>query len=204
MAKYFILDPEHIRMRIIDQAAEIIRNGGIVAYPTDTNYGFGCDIFNKKAIERVYWLKNKDPKQPLSFVCADLKDLSRYAVVENFAFKLMQRLLPGPYTFVLRATKLVPRLMLTQRKTVGIRVPDNPIALAIVKTLGHPIVNTSVRLHGSGIFTDPQEIRLQFGSEVDAVIDGGIIVSEPSTVVEMMSSPPEVLRYGKGETHWFE
>ncbi len=186
------IDPNNPQKRLVNQAVQTLDKGGIIIYPTDTFYGIGCDLFNKKTIKRVYQLKNRPLSKPFSFVCADLKDISLYAQVSNYAYRIMKRLLPGPYTFVLEGTRLVPKLMLAKRKTVGIRVPDNKICLEIVKGLGRPIISTSVDLDNPSILHDI------YSSLVDMVIDGGVIAYEPSTVVSLMDNNPEVIRKGKG------
>ena len=132
------INPDNPQMRLINRIADILKNGGLIAYPTDTYYGIGCDIMNKRSIERIYQLKQRSKNQPFSFICADLKNISRYAKVSNYAYKTMRRLLPGPYTFILAGSKLVPKIMLTKRKTAGIRVPANNICLDLVKALGNP------------------------------------------------------------------
>ncbi|MBN2054879.1 threonylcarbamoyl-AMP synthase [bacterium] len=197
------IDPNYPKKRLILQVVETLRGGGIIVYPTDTTYGIGCDLYNRRAIERVYKIKRKDRKKPLSFICADLKDLSRYAQVDTWAYKYMRKLLPGPYTFILQASKQVPKILMTNRKTVGIRVPDNYICREILQELTTPIISTSVRLGEGEIYTDPQLIEDQLGGQLDLVIDGGILVSEPSTVVELIDPPPRILREGKGDTSYF-
>ena len=137
------INQKHPEPRKIRQVVEVLANGGIIAYPTDTFYGIGCDLLNKASIEKIYLLKRRPKHQPFSFICSDLKNISEYAQVTNYAYKTMRRLLPGPYTFVLEGSRMVPRIMLTKRQTVGIRVPDHPICLAIVEALGHPIISTS-------------------------------------------------------------
>ena len=135
------INPDDPQLRLIQRVANILKRGGLIAYPTDTYYGIGCDILNKRAIEKIYLLKQRDKSQPFSFICADLKNISQYAKVSNYAYKTMKRLLPGPYTFILTGTKLVPKIMLTKRKTAGIRVPANNICLALVRALGNPIIS---------------------------------------------------------------
>ncbi len=170
--------------------------GGLIIYPTDTFYGIGCDLFHKGAIHRIYQLKRRPLRKPFSFVCANLKDISLYAQVSNYAYRIMKRLLPGPYTFILEGTRLVPKLMLTRRRTVGIRVPDNKICLDIVKALGRPIISTSVHID------DPSVIHNIYSPSVEMVIDGGVISHEPSTVVSLINDRPEVIREGKGEINF--
>lgn len=199
----FRINPSNPQKRLIDKAVEILEDGGIIAYPTDTIYGFGCDMYNKKAIQRIYQIKKRDPQKPFSFICSDLKNISLYAQVTNQAYKIMKRCLPGPYTFILLGTKLVPKIMLTKRKTVGIRVPNNNICLALVKTLGHPIISTSVGLSGGKVFSDPSFIEETFGSQIDVTIDGGILASQPSTIISLIDDNIEVIREGLGEFRQF-
>jgi tRNA threonylcarbamoyl adenosine modification protein (Sua5/YciO/YrdC/YwlC family) len=198
------INSDNPQMRLIRKAVEILRNGGIIVYPTDTVYGLGCDLFNKKGIETIYEIKHRSTKQPFSFICADLKDISNYALVSNYAYKNMRRLLPGPYTFVLEASRLVPKILLTKRKTVGIRVPDNNICLTIVRELGHPVISTSATTGEDEILSDPQEIDAQYGRTVDVVIDGGILALEKSSVVSFIDDIPEVIRTGKGDVSSFQ
>ena len=186
-------------MRLIHKAVDILRQGGLVIYPTDTVYGLGCSLFNKKGIEKIYELKKQNKKQPLSFICADLKDISRYAQVSDFAYKTMKRLLPGPYTFVLEASRLVPKIILPKRQTTGIRVPDNAICLALVGELGEPIISTSVKNDKGEFISDPREIEETFRRRVDLVIDGGILSPEPSSILSLINDEVEVIRAGKGD-----
>ena len=186
------INPDNPQKRLITKVVETLDQGGVIIYPTDTFYGIGCDLFNKKPIRRVYQLKKRPLSKPFSFICADLKDISLYAQVSNNAYRIMKRTLPGPYTFVLEGTRLVPKLMLTSRKTVGIRVPKNKICLSIVKQLGRPIISTSINSK------DPSIIHDEYASLVDMVIDGGVISYEPSTVISLVDDNPEVIREGKG------
>jgi tRNA threonylcarbamoyl adenosine modification protein (Sua5/YciO/YrdC/YwlC family) len=197
------INPQNPQPRLIRQVVEVLNKGGVIAYPTDTVYGFGCSLYNKKGIERIYLIKRSEKNQPFSFICADLKDISLYCKVSNYAYKTMKRLLPGPYTFILEGTKLVPKIMLTRRMTAGIRVPNNPICLSVVKGLGHPIISTSARLPGGEVLYDPAEIEGQLGNALDLVIDGGLSVSEPSSVIDLTEDRPKVLRKGKGDVSSF-
>ncbi|MFO8164792.1 MAG: L-threonylcarbamoyladenylate synthase [Thermodesulfobacteriota bacterium] len=187
------LNQDNPQKRLIKKVVQVLDQGGLIIYPTDTFYGIGCDLFNKKSIKQIYQLKKRPLTQPFSFVCANLKDISLYAKVSNNAYRIMKRSLPGPYTFVLEGTRLVPKLMLNKRRNVGIRVPDNKICLEIVKSLGRPIISTSVDLE------DPSVIHDTYSSFVEIVIDGGVISHEPSTVVSLIDDNPEVIREGKGE-----
>jgi len=194
------IDPEKPQEQFIKWVAEILRKGGVIACPTDTVYGIGCDMFNSEGLERIYRIKNIPRSKPLSFICADLRDLSQYAQVSNSGYKIMKRLLPGPYTFILRASRQVPRVMMTHQRTVGIRVPSNDICLALVKELGRPIVSTSAAVTANEVLSDPVEIDQKFGTLLNLVIDGGILVSDPSTIIDLTDDEHvEVLREGKGD-----
>jgi len=198
------INQQNPQQRLILKVVEILKNGGVVVYPTDTYYGIGCDIMNKKAIERIYQLKQRSKSKPFSFVCSSLKNISLYAKVSNYAYKTMKRLLPGPYTFILEGSKLVPKIMLTKRKTAGIRVPDNPICLALVKELGNPIITTSATMPDGTIFHDASLIQDYFGKRIDVVIDGSIVPGQPSSVILLIDDIPEVIRKGLGEVSIFE
>lgn len=197
------IDSQNPQDTLISKVADMLKEGGVIAYPTDTVYGIGCDIFRKDAIEKVYQIKKLPKAKPLSFICADLKEISKYAIVSNFAYKTMRRLLPGPYTFVLRATSLVPRIMLTKRRTVGIRVPDSPICLALVRGLGHPVITTTASVEEDEVLSDPVEIDKKFGPLLNLVIDGGPLISDPSSVIDLSDDAPKVLREGKGDVSIF-
>ncbi len=198
------INPKNPQGRLITHVVDTLKKGGIIAYPTDTYYGIGCDIMNKKAIEKIYQLKQRNKTKPFSFICSDLKDISHYAKVSNYAYKTMRRLLPGPYTFVLEGSKLVPKIMLTKRKTAGIRVPDNTICLAIVEALGNPIITTSATKPNGTIFYDPSLIHDYFQARIDIVIDGGPVPGNPSSVISLIDDIPEVLRRGTGDVSIFE
>ena len=192
------------QLRLIHKVVEILKKGGIVVYPTDTYYGIGCDIMNKKAIERIYQLKQRDKSKPFSFICSGLKNISDYAKVSNYAYKTMKRLLPGPYTFILEGSRLVPKIMLTKRKTAGIRVPDNPICLSLVNELENPLLTTSATMPDGTIFHDASLIHDFFGNRIDAVVDGSILPGQPSSVISLIDDIPEVIRKGMGDVSIFE
>jgi tRNA threonylcarbamoyl adenosine modification protein (Sua5/YciO/YrdC/YwlC family) len=198
------INPENPQPRLIAKVVETLQNGGVVAYPTDTTYGIGCSIFSKKGVERIYTIKQRDRKKPFSFICSDLAEIARYAKVSNYAFKLLRRLLPGPYTFVMEANSVVPDLLLTKQRTVGIRMPNNPICLAIVKELGHPIVTTSANLSGEDPIGNPWQVECDLGKLLDLVIDGGDLSADVSSVVSIIGDRPEVLRKGVGDVSWCE
>jgi len=198
------INPHNPQQRLITRVVDELKRGGVLGYPTDTNYGIGCDIMNKKAIERIYQLKQRDKSKPFSFICSGLKNISYYAKVSNYAYKTMRRLLPGPYTFILEGSKLVPKIMLTKRKTAGIRVPDNQICLALVEELGHPIITTSATMPDGSILNEASLIHDVFKNRIDVVIDGSIVSGKPSSVVSLINDEPEVLRKGMGDVSIFE
>ena len=183
--------------RQVGRIAEIIKQGGLVVYPTDTIYGLGCDMMNKRSVEKVYQMKGKDRKHPLSFICPDLKDIARFAVVSNIAYRLMKRILPGAYTVILPASREAPRLMMSKSATVGIRVPDHPVRQMLLENLDNPIVTTSVPSPENVQFDDPEEIahRLPF---LDGIINCGLIAPQPSTIIDLTTDVPRLIRQGKG------
>ncbi|OPY90782.1 MAG: Threonylcarbamoyl-AMP synthase [Syntrophus sp. PtaU1.Bin208] len=197
------INSQNPQTRLIKKVSEVLLDGGIVIYPTDTVYGLGCSLFNKRGIEKIYEIKKRNKKQPLSFICADLKDISRYAQVTDFAYKTMKRYLPGPYTFILQASRLVPKIILPKRQTTGIRIPDNRICMAMVAELGQPIISTSVKADDDTYLNDPEEIERIFKHRVDVIINGDIPSSEPSTVISLIDDYVEILRVGKGDVSEF-
>jgi tRNA threonylcarbamoyl adenosine modification protein (Sua5/YciO/YrdC/YwlC family) len=198
------INTENPQPRLIAKVVDILSKGGIIAYPTDTTYGIGCSIYSKRGIERIYSIKQRDKKKPFSFVCNDLSDIARYARVSNYQYKVMKRLLPGPYTFVLTASSLVPDLLVTKQKTVGIRIPDNRICLAIVRELGHPIITTSANRSGEEPIGDPNDVDRGLGKQLDLVVDGGFLSTCVSSVVSLIDDSPSVLRKGVGDVSWCE
>ena len=198
------INPINPQERLVKRVVEHLKKGGIIAYPTDTFYGIGCDIMNKKAIERVYQIKQRQKNKPFSFICSNLKHISLYAKVSNYAYRTMKRLLPGPYTFILEGSKLVPKMMLTKRKTAGIRVPDHRICLSLTEALGNPILSTSATLPDGEVLMDPSLIHDRLNSNLDMVIDGGSTPGRPSSVISLMGDYPEVLREGLGDVSSLE
>jgi len=192
------IDPQQ---RLINQVVEILKGGGIIIYPTDTIYGLGCDIFQHRAVERICQIKNIQPsKANLSFVCYDLSDLSKYAKqLSTPVYRTLKQHLPGAYTFILEASREVPKILKTKKDTVGIRVPDNKIARCIVKELGNPILSASLPSENVEDYTDPDIIHERFEKLVDVVIDGGIGGIVPSTIIDFTKAEPEVVREGAGE-----
>jgi len=193
------VDAEHPQPRHVERAVQLLSNGGVIAYPTDTYYGLGCDLFSKKAIEKLYQLKERNRKKPLSFLVPDLSDVAKYALVSNFAYRTMKSLTPGPFTFILPATRQVPEMMMTKQKQVGIRVPDAPLARALAAGLGHPIVTTSATNRDGDPLIDPKDIKEVLGHGLDLILDGGLMENEPSTVLSLIGDELEVLREGKGK-----
>lgn len=200
MALLLQLHPDNPNPRNLRTIIDCLKGGGVIVYPTDTIYGFGCDIFQPKAIERICRIKNIDPqKAQLSFVCYDLSDMSKYTKsISTPLYRMLKSYLPGPYTFILPASKEVPKLLQTKRHTIGIRVPDNNIARSIVKELDHPILSASLPGEMVEEYTDPEMIADKFNKLVDIVIDGGIGGMMPSTVVDCTSDSYEILREGAG------
>ena len=192
------IHPRSPQNRYVKIAAEVLSSGGLVIYPTDSVYGLGCGLFDKKAIARIYQIKGNDKRKLLSFICPDLKEIAAYAYVPNPAYKIMRHLLPGPYTFILTATRQVPRILLENRKTVGIRVPDNPICQALLAEFGSPIISTSACLHDQAYLSDPDEIAETFANTADLFLDAGPGGLVPSTIVDLTGQEPVLVRQGKG------
>ena len=198
------INPDNPQPRHIKQIAEKLRSGAVICYPTDTVYGIGCDIFNQKAIKRIYQIKKRAKHKPFSFMCSSLKNVNDYGHVSNMAYRIMKKALPGAFTFVLSASKLVPKIMITKQKTVGIRVPDNNICLALIEELGNPILTTSAILDKDGDpLSEAYEFDMLLGNMVDLIIDGGMVFPDPSTIVSFTGDEPGVLRQGKGDISQF-
>lgn len=206
MAQFFQIHPDNPQLRLIRNAVEIIRQGGVVIYPTDSSYALGCHIGDKTAMERIRAIRRLDQKHDLTLVCRDLSEIAIYAKVENHHYRMLKTLTPGPYTFIHKATKQVPRrLQHPKKKTIGIRVPDNNIVRELLAVLDEPLMSTTLILPGEELpLIDPYEMRELLGHQVDLVIDGGYCGMEDSTVVDMVDETPVVLRAGKGDTSLFE
>jgi tRNA threonylcarbamoyl adenosine modification protein (Sua5/YciO/YrdC/YwlC family) len=196
------INSENPQPRLVGRVVDLLKNSGIIAYPTDTTYGIGCSIFNKKGIERIYLLKQREKKKPFSFICSEISEVAKYAKVSNYAFKVLKRYLPGPYTFVLSASSIVPDLLVTKQKTVGIRIPSNRICLEIVSALGHPIITTSANISGEDPIGDPEEVDRKLGKQLDIVVNGGVLSAEVSSVISLINDVPVVLRKGVGDVSW--
>lgn len=192
-----VLTCDPVKGKAIHRAVEVLRSGGVIVYPTDTVYGMGCDLLNPQAVDRVYFLKRMPRRKPLSLICSDLGQIAEYAQLTNTAYRLMKRLLPGPYTFILTATRLVPRVMMSKQRTVGIRMPDNEICLSLVRELGNPLVNTSASGDADEVVSDPEAIQEAY-PEIDLMLDAGMLRSEPSTILDVTRDVPVVVREGKG------
>ncbi len=201
MGTVFQTNPINPQKRHILRVVEVLEAGNLVAYPTDSTYGIGCDLNNKRAIERVYEPKKRDRQKPVSVICADIPSLSRYAVISNASYRILRKCLPGPYTFILPATPLVPRIMLTPRKTVGVRIPDHTIVHEIVQALGRPLISTSATLPDGTILNDPIRIEKIFRGLIEIVIEGDC-PGKLSTVVDLTEDEPVLLRAGIGDASW--
>jgi tRNA threonylcarbamoyl adenosine modification protein (Sua5/YciO/YrdC/YwlC family) len=190
---------------LVARAVDVLRKGGVAVVPTDTVYGLACGLEFPASIKRIYELKNLDPKKPLALLVADMTTIGTYARgVTTPVFRMMKRVLPGPYTFIFNASPEVPKIMLRKRRTIGIRMPDNPILLAVLEELGTPLMTTSIRTRDDDFINDPITIEEVYGPRVDLLIDGGPLKPEPSTVVDFSSGEPEILREGKGNIEALE
>jgi tRNA threonylcarbamoyl adenosine modification protein (Sua5/YciO/YrdC/YwlC family) len=201
--EFFELHPDNPQIRSINKAVDVLRQGGIIIYPTDTVYGIGCDIFHRDALERMFQIKSNGKEKYFSFVCSDLKDIARYAKVNDYAYRTMKHLLPGPFTFILPAAREVPKKLWSKRKTVGIRIPQNDISLHIVRELGHPIISTSVTDKGGDIMNNPDDIKELFDKQVDLMLSVGPLFGLPSSVIDLSEDQPEVIREGAGDVSLF-
>jgi tRNA threonylcarbamoyl adenosine modification protein (Sua5/YciO/YrdC/YwlC family) len=193
------IHPVNPQGRHLKTAVNVLRDGGLIIYPTDSIYGLGCDLFNKRAIEKIYQIKGNDKRKYLSFICSDLKNISKYAYVPNAAYKVMRHLLPGPYTFILNATREVPKVLLEKRKTVGIRVPDNRVCQSLLAEFGNPIISTSASLPEQDYIGDPDLIESTFANRVELFLDSGPGGLRPSTVIDLTEGEPLLVRQGKGK-----
>ncbi|HHT7859882.1 TPA: L-threonylcarbamoyladenylate synthase [Pasteurella multocida] len=201
MSQFFYIHPENPQIRLINQAVEILRAGGVIVYPTDSGYALGCMIGDKHAMDRIVQIRQLPEGHNFTLVCSDLSELSIYSLVNNMAYRLIKNNTPGRYTFILTATKELPRrLMTSKRKTIGIRMPDNQIALALLNALGEPILSCSLMLPGEEHVTqsDPEEIRDRLEKQVDLIIHGGYLGAEPTTVVDLTNDTPIIIREGSG------
>jgi tRNA threonylcarbamoyl adenosine modification protein (Sua5/YciO/YrdC/YwlC family) len=192
------INARHPEPRKIRRALEAIEAGEVIVYPTDTCYGFGCDLLNKKAIDRLYQIKGTDRSQMLAFVCPNLTEVAKYAVMHDRIYRILKEYLPGPYCFIVESTREVPRIVQTPRKTVGVRIPNHPVALALVTELGRPIISSTAARHGESPNPDPREIEAEFPG-LSLVLDAGAGGTTPTTVVDLSGQEPRVVRVGAGD-----
>lgn len=206
MSQFFQIHPENPQKRLISQACDIIRKGGLVVYPTDSGYALGCHIGDKAAMDKIRRLRDLDDDHNFTLVCRDLSELSTYAKVNNSVYRAIKAHTPGAYTFILPATKEVPkRLQHKKRKTIGLRIPDNNIALHLLEELNEPLMSSTLIMPDEDLpLTDAEDIVGRIGKQVDLVIDGGFCGAEPTTVIEFIDDLPEVMRVGAGEASFFE
>ncbi|QIM65680.1 L-threonylcarbamoyladenylate synthase [Frederiksenia canicola] len=200
MSQFFYIHPENPQSRLINQAVDIIKKGGVIVYPTDSGYALGCGLGEKQAMDRIVTIRRLPENHNFTLVCSDLSELSTYALVTNQSYRLIKNNVPNPYTFILPATKDVPRRLLTKRKTIGIRVPDNNIALALIAALGEPILSCSLMLPNEEITqSDPDVIRDYLEHQVDLIIHGGYLGQSPTTVIDLTQDSPVIIRVGSGD-----
>ena len=186
--------------RIIHNAVDVLTAGGLIIYPTDTVYGLGCSLYNKHALEKIYFIKGKSKFDPVSVIVKDIRQASLYARISNYAYHVMRHCSPGPYTFILPSTREIPKIMLSKRKEIGIRIPDNEVCHDLVENLGHPLVSTSVNIDPSEILNDPDEIENRYKNQVDLMLDADWLTDAlESTVVSLINDDLQVLRKGKGD-----
>jgi tRNA threonylcarbamoyl adenosine modification protein (Sua5/YciO/YrdC/YwlC family) len=204
MAQYFSVHPENPQPRLVRQAVDIVRAGGVIAYPTDSCYALGCHIGDKAAMERIRRIRQVDERHHFTLVCRSLSEIGQFAKVDNLQYRLIRANTPGRYTFILRATRDVPRRLLTPRHTIGVRIPDHPVALALLDLLGEPLLSSTLILpaHGQAL-NDPHDIRRHLEHQLDLVIDSGPCEGEVTTVVDLSGEQPRLVREGKGDTRPF-
>ncbi len=204
MSQYFEIHPENPQNRLIKKAVETINEGGVIIYPTDSSYAIGCHLGDKKAMDRIRLIRQLDKNHNFTLICRDLSEISRYAIVDNINYRLMKSLTPGPYTFILPASREVPkRLLNPKRKTIGIRVPDNAVCMSLLEELDQPLMSSTLSLPNDEYpLTDPYQIRLKLENVVDLIIDGGYSGHEPTTVVNLVEDKPNILRQGLGSADW--
>jgi len=198
------IHPQNPQPRLIKKASQALQDGGIVVFPTDTKYAVGCDIFNKKAVEKLYQILHADKRKLFSVICTNFSELSKYAQIDNFAFKVMRHHLPGPYTFILSGRRILPKITLSKRKTIGLRMPDNKILLDLGKEYGGPILSAGIQGNNHGEHLDLWEVEKDFGHKVDLIIDGGLIPVADSSIIELIDDNVNIIREGKGDIGWFQ
>lgn len=205
MSQFFYVHPENPQQRLLKQAVQIIQQGGVIVYPTDSGYALGCHMGDKDALERILQIRQMNTEHHFTLMCRDLSELSVYAKVENTAFRLIKNHTPGPFTFILKGTKEVPRRLLNEKKkTVGLRIPENKIALALLEELGEPLMSSSLVLPGQDFAeSDPEDMRHQLERQVDLIIHGGVIAEAPTTVIDLSEDYPVLVRQGQGDASAF-
>ncbi len=206
MSQFFEIHPETPQVRLIRQAVAILQEGGVIVYPTDSCYALGCLIGDKAAMERIRRIRRLDDKHHFTVMCRDLSDVSNYSKLDNIAYRLIKTITPGPYTFLLKATHEVPRRLQTpKRKTIGVRIPDHPVAQALLAELGEPMMSTTLIMPDDDMpMTDPYQVRVFLEHQVELIIDGGFCGLEPTTVIDLVGGTPEVARLGKGPVDWLQ
>lgn len=206
MSQFLEIHPDDPQARLIAQTVAVLRGGGVICYPTDSSYALGCHLGDKRAMDRIRRIRHLDPDHNFTLVCRDLSELGTYARVDNSAYRIVRQCTPGPYTFILKATAEVPRRLLhPKRKTIGLRVPDNAIALALLEQMGEPIMSVTLLLPGDDLPpTDPYEIREQLGHQIDLIIDGGSCGIEPTSIIDLVDDVPVIVRRGQGDLSQFE
>jgi len=197
------INAENPQQKHLTKIVETLLAGGVIIYPTDTSYGYGASLMNKDAIDKLYNLKNQQKNKFYSFILPDLKKITEYAQVSDYAFKALKYHLPGPYTFVLPAARVIPKQLWSKRKTVGIRIPNNNISISIAKELGHPIVNTTVLNKKGEEISNPDLIDKETASKIDLIVNGGIVIPRKSSVIDLTKNSPEIIREGAGSIDWF-
>ncbi|HOW43755.1 MAG TPA: L-threonylcarbamoyladenylate synthase [Candidatus Aminicenantes bacterium] len=197
------IDLDHPHRRLLQHAARILADGGLIVYPTDTIYGLGADLFNKGAMERIFKLKKASRQKLLSFICPDLAAVAEWAYLPTSAYRILRRVTPGQYTFVLRASKQVPKILLQKRPTVGVRIPDSPVALGLAQALGRPLLSTSVPQGEEDFCTDPQAIAETYRHDIELILDAGPLANQPSTIIDLSGPEPALIRRGAGATEPF-
>lgn len=204
MSQYFAPHPENPQPRLIKQAAQIVRDGGVVALPTDSCYAIACQLDDKDAVTRLRRIRGIDDKHHLALLCRDLSEIAQYAQVDNVQYRLLKATTPGPYVFILPATKEVPkRVSHPSRKTIGLRVPENTIAHALLAELGQPLIGSTLITPENELLNDPEEIRERFAKQVDLIIDGGACTMEPTTIIDLTAAVPVLVRHGRGDPAMF-
>lgn len=205
VARLIEIHPTDPQPRQVAAVVQIIRSGGLIAYPTDSSYAFGCQIGDKNAIDRIRRIRRTDVNHNFTLVCADLSEISLYARVDNWAYRLIKSLTPGPYTFVLPATREVPKMLQNpKRRTIGLRVPDHPLAHALLESLGEPIMSSTLTLPGDTIpLTDPEDIEERIGHQIEAIVEAGAMGIEPTSVLDLSNGTVEILRAGRGDVSQF-